>query len=179
MLHFPQTDSRINSGNPFCSDEGTLHLVWWMWKQKVNYSLRISHSLSTMVRMQQPGLKLLPLLLRCLGLMAAGLLQNDPVLGPATFLLGQFPKLSNSLWSFGCLDIAWGTNQGLTTDWRQWVWAFSAKFRVWMKLRREGPSGPNPSLWAFACDVSSTRETPSTLSLTPPFIFLAYLSLKI
>lgn len=72
-----------------------------------------------MVRMQQPELKLLPLLLQCLGLMVAGLLQNDPVLGPATFLLGQFPKLSNSLPSFECLDIARGTNQGLTTDLRQ------------------------------------------------------------
>lgn len=33
------------------------------------------------------------------------------------------------------------------------------------------PSGPTPSLWALACDVTSTRETPPTLSPIPPFIF--------
>ena len=27
MLRLPQTDSGINAGNPFCSDEGALHLV--------------------------------------------------------------------------------------------------------------------------------------------------------
>lgn len=27
MLHLPQTDSGISSGDPLCSDEGALHLV--------------------------------------------------------------------------------------------------------------------------------------------------------